>query len=368
MKSTANLFYYTSAMDSESPKLAIDSGEPGRCEKDDSHDDRPDSGAGDEARDHVQLIRKSKGLNNLQGQESSANIGDLEEALNVLSDQLYSQPTHFLLEFIQNADDNSYEDERPTISFTSTHGYLQIDCNETGFTPANVEAICRIGKSTKTDRSKGFIGEKGIGFKSVFKIADIVWISSRAYTFKFDRGAQLGMIAPIWENFPGLAKPGNSQFYLQLAEDKESRAEKDLLKQLRSFDSTLLLFLRKLKKIEIFVNDHDWKKRLTYHIARSDTQAYGGELITIKKNWAKTKKADETLRYFVVRHNTTDMPIEAKRKGMESSEVVLAFPLIENKPAFHVQKAYAFLPIRDSGFRVGLVSRILLLMTLKQTL
>lgn len=353
-------------MDPEIPKLAVDSDEPGRCEQDNSHGEGPDSGAGDEARDHVQLIRKSKGLDLLQGQESSANIGDLEAALNVLSDQLYSQPTHFLLEFIQNADDNSYEAERPTISFTSTHGFLQIDCNETDFAPANVEAICRIGKSTKTDRSKGFIGEKGIGFKSVFKIADIVWISSRAYTFKFDRSAQLGMIAPIWENFPGMAKSGNSQFYLQLVEEKESRAEKDLLKQLRSFDSTLLLFLRKLKKIEIFVNDHDWKKRLTYHIARSDTQAYGGELVSIKKNWAKTKKADETLQYFVVRHSTTEMPLEAKRKGMESSEVVLAFPFMGSKPAFHVQKAYAFLPIRDCGFRVGLVSCILLLLALNR--
>jgi hypothetical protein len=363
MKSTANLSSYTSAMDSEASKLAIDSGEPGQCEQDNSHDEGPDSCAGYEARDHVQLIRKSKGLDTLQGQEPSANIGDLEEALNVLSDQLYSQPTHFLLEFIQNADDNSYEDERPTISFISTHGYLQIDCNESGFAPANVEAICRIGKSTKKDRSKGFIGEKGIGFKSVFKIADVVWISSRAYTFKFDRRAQLGMIAPIWEKFPGLNKPGNSQFYLQLAGERESRGEKDLLKQLRFFDSTLLLFLRKLKKIEIFVNDDDWKKRLTYHIVRSDTQAYGGELITIKKNWVKTKKANETLQYFVVRHNTTEMPLEAKRRGMESSEVVLAFPFIENKPAFHVQKAYAFLPIRNSGFRVGLDSCILLLLT-----
>jgi hypothetical protein len=354
-------------MDSEAPKLANDYGEPGPSEQDNSRDEGPDSGAGGEARYHVEQIRKSKGLDLLQGQESSANVGDLERALDVLSDQLYSQPTHFLLEFIQNADDNSYEDETPTISFTSTHGYLQIDCNETGFAPTNVEAICRIGMSTKKDRSKGFIGEKGIGFKSVFKIADIVWISSRAYTFKFDRGAQLGMIAPIWENFPGVAKCGNSQFYLQLAKEKDSQAEKDLLKQLRFFDSTLLLFLRKLKKIEIFVDDRDWKKRLIYHIARSDTQAHGGELITIKKNWAKTKKADETLQYFIVRHNTSDMPLEPKRRGMDSSEVVLAFPFIENKPAFHVQKAYAFLPIRDSGFRVCQVSYILSLLTLIRT-
>jgi Histidine kinase-, DNA gyrase B-, and HSP90-like ATPase len=322
-------------------------------------DQQPD--AVEQAKNHVALIRRNKGLDLLEDHESSANVEDLEKALDVLSDQLYSQPTHFLLEFIQNADDNSYYDVTPTISFTNANGHLRIDCNEAGFAPTNVEAICRIGKSTKKDRSKGFIGEKGIGFKSVFKIADVVWISSQAYSFKFDRNAQLGMIAPIWETFPGEMKADNSQFYLQLSKEKESQAEKDLLKQLRLFDSTLLLFLRKLKKIEIFINDRDWKKRFTNYITRSDTHAHGGELITIKKKWVKTKKADETLQYFVVRHITSDMPIEPKRRAMETSEVVLAFPFIENKPAFHLQKAYAFLPVRDSGFRVSSFSYPILL-------
>ncbi len=349
-------------MDSEELQLTNDSGGPAPPDHNVSHDSTEsfhdedlDTRAVREAKDHVKLIRRSKGLDLPTDQENDANVGDLERALDVLSDQLYSQPTHFLLEFIQNADDNSYDHLRPTISFTSADGDLRVDCNEIGFAPANVEAICRIGRSTKKDRSKGFIGEKGIGFKSVFKIADIVWISSQAYTFKFDRAAQLGMIAPIWADFPSEIKSGNSQFHLQLSRAKNSQAEKDLLQQLRFFDSTLLLFLRKLKKIEIFVNDRDWKKRFTNHIVRTDTLAYGGELITIKKNWTKTKKADETLQYFVVRHTTNDMPIEAKRRGIEASEVVLAFPFIEHKPAFHPQKAYAFLPIRNSGFRVSTV-------------
>lgn len=346
-------------MDSEVAKLTSDSDELGSADHSTTHDfadrlrqEEMRSAAIKQAKNHVELIRKSKGLDVQGEQESDTNIEDLEKALDVLSDQLYSQPTHFLLEFIQNADDNSYDDVKPTISFTTTPGYLHISCNEIGFAPSNVEAICRIGKSTKKDRSKGFIGEKGIGFKSVFKIAHVVWIFSQAYSFKFDRDAQLGMIAPIWTTFPADNETDNSQFYLQLSKENTSQAEQDLLQQLRSFDSTLLLFLRKLKKIEILVDDHDWTKRYTNHVTRFDTFAYGGELITIKKHWTKRKKADETLQYLVVRHNTSDMPIEAKRKGMAASEVVLAFPFIADKPAFHTQKAYAFLPIRDSGFRV----------------
>jgi sacsin len=34
--------------------------------------------------------------------------------------------------------------------------------NENGFTPANIESISRIGKSTKkSNRGSGYIGEKG---------------------------------------------------------------------------------------------------------------------------------------------------------------------------------------------------------------
>ena len=305
------------------------------------------------AKEHIYSIRRSKGLESASSEEASANVKDLEKALEVLSDQLYTQPTHFLLEFIQNADDNSYTVDTPTISFARTNGHLRIECNETGFAPSNIDAICRIGSSTKTDRSKGFIGEKGIGFKSVFKIADVVWVSSNGYCFKFDRHKPLGMIAPIWEEFPLEVKPAMSQFYLQLTKDAAPSAEEDLIKQLYSLDSTLLLFLRKLTKIEIFVDHKDWKRRLTSFVTRKDTIAYGGEVITITKSWTKTKKARENSSYLVVRHTTEGMPAEQRRRGIQSSEVVLAFPFSNGGPDFYSQQAYAFLPIRESGFKVS---------------
>ena len=125
-----------------------------------------------------------------------------------LADQLYTKPTHFLLELIQNADDSNFVFGIPSLSFNMNlpGPTLQkcIDCNEAGFTKENVKAICSIGQSTKKaiDRKKGFIGEKGIGFKSVFKVADVVHISSGPFQFKLDRRETLGMIAPILESFP----------------------------------------------------------------------------------------------------------------------------------------------------------------------
>lgn len=102
------------------------------------------------------------------------------------------------------------------MSFSYRPGSLRIDCNEVGFTAKNVEAICAINRSTKSGKTSygEYIGEKGIGFKSVFKAADVVWISSREFTFKFDKTKPLGMVSPIWAEFPEATQPGCTSIVL----------------------------------------------------------------------------------------------------------------------------------------------------------
>ncbi|KAE9371829.1 hypothetical protein N431DRAFT_559247 [Stipitochalara longipes BDJ] len=156
-----------------------------------------------DAEAHIAKIRHDKGL--IEGSTSGHNVSDLENALTTLSEQLYQSSTHFLLELIQNADDNLYASNmQPSVHFTYSNGSLRVDCNEVGFSPRNVEALCRVGQSTKKcgENATRYVGEKGIGFKSVFKAADVVWISSGPCSFKFDKNKQLGIIAPIWDAFP----------------------------------------------------------------------------------------------------------------------------------------------------------------------
>lgn len=88
---------------------------------------------------------------------------------------------HFLLELLQNADDNWYRaSTTPKMKITYRNGTLRIDTNEIGFRKTDVEAICSIGHSSKPGSQLGVrrIGEKGIGFKSVFRVADSVFITS----------------------------------------------------------------------------------------------------------------------------------------------------------------------------------------------
>jgi hypothetical protein len=250
-----------------------------------------------------------------------------------------------LLELIQNADDNIYNCPTPTLSFTYKPGSLRIDCNEVGFDASNVAAICGISQSTKSGKTSDgeFIGEKGIGFKSVYKAADVVWIASNEFTFKFDRTKPLGVITPIWERFPEATQSDHTSIYLQLSRNYD---EETLIQELLSFDTNLLIFLRRIEEISIRVsrgNGHFSQKRIckTHYHQESD------RVVVLRAG-------TETLKYLVRPHIVRDLPREPKRPNWPQTKILLAFPVPESseKPLLKPQNVYAFLPIRNYGFRV----------------
>ena len=171
-----------------------------------------------------------------------------------LSDQLYEKETHFLLELIWNADDNTFHVATPSLSFTckleKNRWTLEIECNEVGFRPENVEALCRIGDSTKKvdARTQGFIGEKGVGFKSVFKVANVVRIHSKAYFFMLDRMARLGLIAPIVDRSPWQASRDERSETCMLLELNRGATFRAIMDELLRLEPGLLIFLRKISK------------------------------------------------------------------------------------------------------------------------
>ncbi|SPO01787.1 uncharacterized protein DNG_04460 [Cephalotrichum gorgonifer] len=315
-----------------------------------------------EAEDHIRRIRREKGLGDGPDQIGS-NAADLEAALKILSNDLYQTSTHFLLELIQNADDNYYVDGAvPALSITYYAGWIKVDCNERGFSKKNVEAICRICQSTKSGRSKsaGFVGEKGIGFKAVFKVASSVWISSGHYSFRFDRDAHLGMIAPIWDEFPVPHEGHRSSIMLKLDGDCD---ENQIVEELLSYDERTLLFLRRIRRLEIHVKPGPQSNHVAFEtilsregiisqkeaLNRQDDSSTTASTMVLMRNGVRK-------HYFVWRYLADKLPLEVLRPSISSSEVVLAFPhtdVNEDEPVRPVvqnQNVYAFLPIRDAGF------------------
>jgi hypothetical protein len=108
---------------------------------------------------------------------------------NSLAKDLYSSNTRFVLELLQNTDDNNYSVAKasgaePYASFKIFAEKIVLECNEDGFNNKNLVAICDMGKSSKIG-AQGYIGEKGTGFKSVFMAAYKVHIQSGYFSFSF---------------------------------------------------------------------------------------------------------------------------------------------------------------------------------------
>ncbi|KAF3666116.1 putative 50S ribosomal protein L13, chloroplastic-like isoform X1 [Capsicum annuum] len=133
----------------------------------------------------------------------------LGRALDCLSQELYSQDSHFILELIciltfcniclvQNADDNTYlEHVEPTLTFILQYKGIIVLNNECGFSADNIRALCDVENSTKKGRNAGYIGKKGIGFKSVFRVTDAPEIHSSGFHIKFDISeGQIGFVLP----------------------------------------------------------------------------------------------------------------------------------------------------------------------------
>ena len=130
-------------------------------------------------------------------------------SLQRLSQELYSKDTHFVLELVQNADDNSYpphlsagvssSGKVPTLKFILSSNCIVVCNNECGFTERNIRAVCDVGKSTKGPHRSGYIGQKGIGFKSVFRVTDTPEIHSNCFHIRFDtQSGPIGYILPHW--------------------------------------------------------------------------------------------------------------------------------------------------------------------------
>ena len=279
----------------------------------------------------------------------------LNNSIQALTDDLYNKHTHFIFELIQNAEDNTYKDLVPYLSFQLTktdptnsegsQGALIIQNNEIGFSYDNVDAICAVGKTTKK-KEQGYIGEKGIGFKSVFRVTNNPHIFSKGYHFclpERDEQTGLGYIVPQWVNSPpqGL---NLSQTYIILPLTKTDFGYKKIEEMLRDIESESILFLSTLQEIRIKTDTG------TDFTILKDSSAMPEVTILVEDN--KQGFPSSVCHNFLVCTETFEKPVDIhhdKREGIKNREVSIAFPLGEDPTG--VGKIFAYLPVRsDTGF------------------
>ena len=270
------------------------------------------------------------------------------KSLTVISEDLYSDDVHFVLELIQNAEDNKYDSTvNPFLKFIIESDTILIQNNEIGFDKKNILALCSVAESTKT-KKEGYIGEKGIGFKSVFRISDEPHIFSNGFQFKFKRVDEelgLGYIVPYWiEDVPNFIDRKLTNILLPL----NDQAKEDLLK-FSEIEPEILLFLRKLNKVEI--------QNKVDNIFHSYIKSEENGRIKLSSNG----EAD----YYKVISQELEVPesIKEKTRKIPRTKLVLGFPINQNGSAKiqSEQKVFAFLPTRGYGFKFMIQADFLVL-------
>lgn len=122
----------------------------------------------------------------LSYREQGVMDSNLEGQLLEFAQNINNDPLRYIYEIIQNADDCDYPDGVPSITIKLTDQQkIEVHYNEKGMTYADIIALTTIGQSNKRNRkNKRLIGEKGIGFKTIFSVCSHVDVYSGSYAFQ----------------------------------------------------------------------------------------------------------------------------------------------------------------------------------------
>ena len=328
---------------------------------------------------HIDKIRRETfGADLVSNDENKLVIDKLKgvigRSLERLSKDLYNEDIHFVLELIQNADDNQYESFLdPSLVILIEDDKIVLLNNENGFMRENIEAICNVGGSTKKKREQGYIGRKGIGFKSVFTITNSPLIHSNGYHIKFDisNGDSIGYILPLFcteseindnlsvkrvlneklkleENFGKM----NTSICLPLKETTEAQHEV-LMSSFAEIKHSLLLFLNRLRNLVIV------RKIEKENAAKSELIHCIYQRRDISENIIEIH-AGFTISTWLLNRQRFRVPDKIKpNDSIESTEVSLAFPVKNSHSEtddddfttpMEKYETYAYLPLKNFGF------------------
>jgi hypothetical protein len=256
--------------------------------------------------------------------------------------------------------------ESKSTTFGAPHGVLIVRNNERGFRCCDLKALSSIADSTKKGKS-GYIGHKGIGFKSVFAISDSPHVFSRKAKFFFSNSFKsgdldFGYVAPQViqdEQLTSWILQDESlhnwtTFVLPLRNEEVFPMLKEGLDK---FTAHIMFFLKKLRKISIRCgSDAEWR-HLTFKPTKVVHLPVPSLNSTIETTvaYVSTAEAEPTKWTFVRRQVSMAGVKEEAREGDAfknyQPEITVAFPL-ETKVQELTRKngtLYAFLPVNRTA-------------------
>lgn len=234
-----------------------------------------------------------------------------------------------------------------------------------------------MGESTKKRSELGYIGNKGIGFKSVFKLTACPEVHSRNFHFRFDaRSEGLSFVLPLpidapadWDASQGTlirlplaygqlsTDGGHSRF----AEERAHAATNFRRQLLRDVHSSTLLFLHRLRSIHV----HDGDAGVTRELHRRDI-GHGLVLLEETEPLVRLTQAGSVARSASERKHSKDIwlctsqTVEASNEeGVRPTVMTVAIPWLDDEEdaaargaeTLAAQDVFAYLPLRSYGFK-----------------
>ena len=260
--------------------------------------------------------------------------------------ETFQSPTHFVTELIQNADDAEYgQNVVPFLKIIVESNSIVFVYNEIGFNDDQVRGLCRLGESTKKggNQSDNSIGEKGVGFKSVFQVSNRPEVHSNGFHFCFDKSkhGNFGVVVPEW--IADASEEGGTRIVLPLNEKYVLPPE---FKEI--FQPEFFLFLQKIKRFEFR------DQSCSIELVRSDD----GSIVEFKRTQIENErkdKPDTKLYRFRMCRQRVEMRdiIEENRKDKAATEVAIALELDEDGKVVYdsPRDLFAFLPVKHSQFK-----------------
>lgn len=239
------------------------------------------------ATEHIEAIRQ------VWLSTPSEAAADMANALNDIVHSIFGEPERIGYELLQNADDAAITPGLSVdVQFYLLREYLVIRHNGLHFTPGNVKALCRYGarsnETTPPDENEKQldlqkIGYKGIGFKSVFNIADRVWVMSGDFTFRFDKHHWSGtpmpwQIVPVFTAWEELPKKTGAVVYRNwvnfVLEIKDGLDRQNIRRRLATIfqQENTILFLRHTRCLELLYEDNAGVVKSFRKLVRSSEQ------------------------------------------------------------------------------------------------
>lgn len=173
---------------------------------------------------------------------------------------IYKEPTHFIYELLQNADDAKATNVKFVLSLDKIEFFHD---GSKEFSLSDIISITGVGNSSKDAEDTTSIGKFGVGFKAVFAVTDRPLIYSTTYNFQIEN---LSVPSEIpMRDLEGFT----TIFQLNFKHDGRDTLFRRNEALLRSMSPETILFLRNICKVDVTIIDETLD---TISVSRAQTE------------------------------------------------------------------------------------------------